>query len=73
MSERLRWFLPHHPDVLGLLGKQADVTSRGIAAFARCRRKGDKRSPASLQVASAARARPMLSFSFAISRAGQAS
>jgi uncharacterized protein Yka (UPF0111/DUF47 family) len=35
MSDRLRWFLPHHPDVLGLLRKQADVTSRGVAAFAR--------------------------------------
>ncbi len=42
MSERLRWFLPHHPDVLGLLGKQADVTSRGIAAFARWSATGDR-------------------------------
>ena len=35
MSERLRWFLPHHPDVLGLLRSQADVAIRGVAAFAR--------------------------------------
>lgn len=35
MTDRLRWILPHHPDVLGLLSKQADVTTRGIAAFAR--------------------------------------
>jgi uncharacterized protein Yka (UPF0111/DUF47 family) len=41
MSERLRWFLPHHPDVLGLLRNQADVTSRGIAAFARWSATGD--------------------------------
>ena len=41
MSERLRWFLPHHPDVLGLLRDQADVTSRGVAAFARWSATGD--------------------------------
>jgi uncharacterized protein Yka (UPF0111/DUF47 family) len=41
VSERLRWFLPHHPDVLGLLRKQADVTSRGVAAFARWSATGD--------------------------------
>jgi uncharacterized protein Yka (UPF0111/DUF47 family) len=35
VSERLRWFLPHHPDVLGLLRDQADVTRRGLEAFAR--------------------------------------
>ena len=41
MSERLRWFLPHHPDVLGLLREQGDVTSRGVAAFARWSATGD--------------------------------
>ena len=41
MSERLRWFLPHHPDVLGLLRNQADVTCRGMAAFARWSASGD--------------------------------
>lgn len=35
MSRRIPWFLPHHPDVLGLLKQQAEVTQRGIAAFAR--------------------------------------
>ncbi|HEX6725037.1 MAG TPA: DUF47 family protein [Gaiella sp.] len=35
MSERLRWFLPSTPDVLGLLRNQADVTTRGLEAFAR--------------------------------------
>ena len=35
MSERLRWFLPSSPDVLGLLRNQADVTTRGLEAFAR--------------------------------------
>jgi uncharacterized protein Yka (UPF0111/DUF47 family) len=41
VSDRLRWFLPHHPDVLGLLRRQADVTNRGIAAFARWSSTGD--------------------------------
>ena len=41
MSERLRWFLPHHPDVLGLLRSQADVASRGVTAFARWSATGD--------------------------------
>ena len=41
MNERLRWFLPHHPDVLGLLRNQADVTRRGVAAFARWSATGD--------------------------------
>lgn len=41
MTERLRWFLPHHPDVLGLLRRQADVTTRGTAAFARWSATGD--------------------------------
>ncbi len=35
MSTRLQWFLPHHPDVLGMLRRQADVASEGMAAFAR--------------------------------------
>jgi uncharacterized protein Yka (UPF0111/DUF47 family) len=35
VRERLRWFLPHRPDVLGLLRRQAEVTSRGVEAFAR--------------------------------------
>jgi uncharacterized protein len=35
MSRRVPWFLPHHPDVLGLIRRQADVTYEGIAAFAR--------------------------------------
>jgi uncharacterized protein Yka (UPF0111/DUF47 family) len=29
-----RWFLPETPDVIGMLQKQAEVTSRGMAAFA---------------------------------------
>jgi len=41
MSDRLRWFLPQHPDVLGLLRNQADVTTRGIVAFARWSVTGD--------------------------------
>ncbi len=41
MNDRLRWFLPNHPDVLGLLRTQADVTSRGIAAFALWSTTGD--------------------------------
>jgi uncharacterized protein Yka (UPF0111/DUF47 family) len=28
-----RWFLPHSPDVLGMLAQQADVTVEGIDAF----------------------------------------
>ncbi len=35
MSSRLPWFLPHYPDVLGLLRRHATVTSDGMAAFAR--------------------------------------
>jgi uncharacterized protein len=35
MTRRVPWFLPHHPDVLGLIRRQADVTHEGIAAFAR--------------------------------------
>ena len=31
---RLHWFLPETPDVLGTLRTQADVTVRGLAAFA---------------------------------------
>jgi len=41
MRTRLRWFLPHQPDVLGLLGRQADATTRGMAAFARWSTTGD--------------------------------
>ena len=29
-----RWFLPETPDVIGMLQAQADVTARGMAAFA---------------------------------------
>ena len=29
-----RWFLPEAPDVIGMLQKQADATSRGMQAFA---------------------------------------
>lgn len=35
MTTRVPWFLPHHPDVLAMLRRQADVTRDGIAAFAR--------------------------------------
>lgn len=35
MSQRVPWFLPHHPDILGLLRRQADITYQGIAAFGR--------------------------------------
>lgn len=35
MSRRVPWFLPHHPDVLGLLRRQVDVTCAGMSAFAR--------------------------------------
>ncbi len=31
---RLHWFLPETPDVLGTLRAQAEVTARGLAAFA---------------------------------------
>ena len=31
---RLHWFLPETPDVLGTLATQADVTVRGLTAFA---------------------------------------
>ena len=29
-----RWFLPESPDVIGMLQSQADITNRGMAAFA---------------------------------------
>ena len=29
-----RWFLPESPDVIGMLQSQADITARGMAAFA---------------------------------------
>lgn len=35
MSPRgIRWFLPDSPDVLGMLQKQAEITARGMDAFA---------------------------------------
>lgn len=33
-SKRGRWFLPETPDVIGMLQRQAEVTSTGMAAFA---------------------------------------
>lgn len=41
MAQRSPWFLPHHPDILGLLRRQADVTFEGIAAFERWSATGD--------------------------------
>jgi uncharacterized protein Yka (UPF0111/DUF47 family) len=35
MRERMSWFLPRQPDILGLLGRQAAVTAEGVAALAR--------------------------------------
>ncbi len=35
MSWRNRWFLPESPDVIGMLQKQAEITVRGMDAFAR--------------------------------------
>jgi uncharacterized protein len=35
MRQRVLWFLPHHPQIIGLLRLQADVTLEGIAAFTR--------------------------------------
>ena len=29
-----RWFLPHEPDVLGILSRQLAVTCEGMEAFA---------------------------------------
>ena len=29
-----RWFLPETPDVIGMLQHQADITARGMTAFA---------------------------------------
>lgn len=34
MSKGTRWFLPDTPDVVGMLQKQADITARGMDAFA---------------------------------------
>jgi uncharacterized protein len=34
VSRRRPWFLPHHPDVVGLLLRQADVTVEALQAFA---------------------------------------
>jgi uncharacterized protein Yka (UPF0111/DUF47 family) len=33
-SKRGRWFLPETPDVIGMLQRQAEVTSSGMSAFA---------------------------------------
>jgi uncharacterized protein Yka (UPF0111/DUF47 family) len=35
VSTRVAWFLPHRPDILGLLRRQAVVTQEGLAALAR--------------------------------------
>ena len=35
MSPRSRWFLPESPDVIGMLQRQAEITVRGMDAFAR--------------------------------------
>ncbi len=35
MTSRNRWFLPESPDVIGMLQKQAEITVRGMDAFAR--------------------------------------
>jgi uncharacterized protein len=35
VSERLPWFLPRQPDIVGLLGRHAAVTAEGVAALAR--------------------------------------
>ncbi len=35
MSSRSRWFLPESPDVIGMLQTQAEITVRGMDAFAR--------------------------------------
>ena len=32
--KRTRWFLPQTPDVVGMLRRQADITARGMDAFA---------------------------------------
>jgi uncharacterized protein Yka (UPF0111/DUF47 family) len=40
VSAGSRWFLPHRPDVLGLLQAQAGVTLEGLEAFARWSRSG---------------------------------
>ena len=33
-NHKRRWFLPDTPDVLGMLHRQAEITARGIDAFA---------------------------------------
>jgi uncharacterized protein Yka (UPF0111/DUF47 family) len=35
VTSRNRWFLPESPDVIGMLQKQAEITVRGMDAFAR--------------------------------------
>jgi len=42
MSPSGRWFLPHSPNVLGLLRAQAGVTLAGLEAFALWSRDGDE-------------------------------
>ena len=34
IAKGARWFLPESPDVIGMLQSQADITARGMAAFA---------------------------------------
>ena len=34
INRKRRWFLPETPDVLGMLQKQAEITARGMTAFA---------------------------------------
>lgn len=34
MTTSTRWFLPETPDVIGMLQQQADITARGMEAFA---------------------------------------
>ena len=39
-----RWFLPETPDVIGMLQSQADITARGMAAFAAWARGDESRA-----------------------------
>lgn len=40
MSGRLPWLLPHHPDILGILARHAEVTEAGLESLARWSRDG---------------------------------
>ena len=40
MNGRVPWFLPHHPDILGILNRHAEVTSAGLAALVRWSKDG---------------------------------